>query len=158
MRTLLASLKRDFPDLHFEKGQKFTWSPKTARIIYNAQAVKEDPVATWSLLHEAGHALLKHSSYTSDFELLRMEVEAWEKAKELATSYDVHIDNNHVEDCLDTYRDWLYARSTCPSCTVSSLQIDAHLYKCFNCGTKWRVSQSRHCRPYRLVQKSEVPL
>lgn len=156
MDTLLVSLKRDFPALNFEKGQKFTWSPKTASIIYNPDTSKEDIVATWSLLHEAGHALLAHKTYTSDFELLKMEVEAWSKAKELAAAYNITIDTDHIEDCLDTYRDWLYARSTCPTCTVSSIQIENRLYKCFNCGTKWRVSQSRHCRPYRLKQKETL--
>lgn len=156
MHTLLSLLQKDFPELHFEAGQKFTWSPKTASIIYNKASAKDDTVAAWSLLHEAGHALLEHSTYASDFELLNMEVEAWAKAKELAQGYDIAIDSDHIEDCLDTYRDWLYARSTCPNCTVCSLQIDNRTYHCFNCGTKWQVSASRHCRPYRLTQQKET--
>lgn len=152
MRTLLSKLQRDFPELSFKGGDTFLWSPKNREIIYR-QASDANPLAQWSLLHEVGHALLLHQRYESDFELLTLEVDAWAKAEELAAGYDVKIDPHHIQDCLDTYRDWLYQRSTCPTCTNCSLQDDPWIYLCHNCGTAWKVSTSRLCRPYRRTQK-----
>jgi hypothetical protein len=154
MNSLIATLSKDYPALGFEPGSVFTWSPKNKRIIYKTD--DSGLIASWSLLHEVGHALLDHQDFNSDFELLTMEVEAWEKAKQLAAQHQITIDDDHIEDCLDTYRDWLYQRSTCPDCTSSSLQTDRRTYECFNCGMTWQVSSSRHCRPYRkksLVSK-----
>lgn len=150
MDTLIDNLRAQFPTLQFKSGATFSWSPKTSEVIYKETAV-DDKVANWSLLHEAGHALLDHNSYDTDFQLLLMEVSAWSKAKELAKIFKLRIDDDHIEDCLDTYRDWLYQRSTCPSCTSCSLQTDSKTYSCFNCGTTWQVSRSRMCRPYRRM-------
>lgn len=153
MDKLLKKLRIAYPKLNFVPGSRFTWSPKTNQIIYKKDTVATDNVAVWSLLHEVGHALLGHNTYKSDFELLALEVAAWHKAEQLATDYSHTIDEEHIQDCLDTYRDWLYQRSTCPTCTSCSLQIDDKTYCCFNCGGTWRVSASRHCRPYRRKQK-----
>lgn len=149
MDTLLRQLRNGFPALSFKPGHTFVWSPKTGDVIYRENVEQEDEVANWSLLHETGHALLGHSDYESDFHLLMLEVEAWDKALELAKEYGQTIDQNHIQDCLDTYREWLYQRSTCPNCTSCSLQSDNRTYSCFNCGTVWHVSASRMCRPYR---------
>lgn len=148
MDTLLNSLRAQFPALQFEAGSTFTWSPQNNHVIYK-ELVADSVVASWSLLHEVGHALLKHNSYESDFELLLLEVAAWEKAVKLAKKFKIDIDPDHIQDCLDTYREWLYQRSTCPNCTSCSLQQDKRTYACFNCGTIWHVSASRMCRPYR---------
>jgi hypothetical protein len=155
MKLILDKLKADFPSLNFEPSHSFYWSPRTKKVFFK-QLGSTDEVAVWSLLHEVGHALLNHQIYESDFELLNMEVEAWAKARQLAKSYGYEIDQNHVEDCLDTYRDWLYQRSTCPTCTNNSLQIDNRTYRCFNCSTMWHVSSSRMCRPYRRKQKEAL--
>jgi hypothetical protein len=57
---------------------------------------------------------------------------------------------------LDTYRDWLYKRSICPTCTAKCLQQgDFVHYRCFNCHTTWRVTASRFCRAYR--RQKDVP-
>ncbi len=104
----------------------------------------------WSLLHETGHALLGHHSYKADFELLKLELAAWERARQIGQEVDVDIDENHIQDCLDTYRDWLYKRSICPSCGTKCLQQDDFThYSCFNCRAVWRVSASRFARSYR---------
>lgn len=152
MDTLLNKLSKDFPKIHFESGNTFIWSPKRQAIMYK-NLPTSNSAAVWSLLHELGHALLAHNSFDSDFELLLMESAAWDKAQELAKRYQMSIDPSHIQDCLDTYRDWLYQRSTCPGCTSCSLQTDSRTYECFNCGTTWQVSQSRMCRPYRRLQK-----
>lgn len=146
--TLISALQAAFPGLRFAAGRQFFWSAETGEIIYNDSA--EGAKADWSLLHETGHALLGHRDYRTDFELLRLEVAAWEKAKEVGAKVGIEIDEEHVQDCLDTYRDWLYRRSICPECATKCLQQDdGEQYRCFNCHTAWKVSSSRFARSYR---------
>lgn len=152
MEKLLQTLSKQFKGLEFVPGNVFTWSPRNNQVVYKPDASGD--VAVWSLLHEVGHALLAHQKFDSDFQLLLMELEAWQKAKELAAEHSIVIDPDHIEDCLDTYRDWLYQRSTCPACTSSSLQTDSRTYECFNCGTIWHVSDSRHRRSYRRKKET----
>jgi hypothetical protein len=151
MDQLLAELRSRFPGLMFTPGQQFCWSPSTRDIIYKEHI--DTTESCWSLLHETGHALLEHSAYHADFELIRLEVSAWERARSLALDLAITIDENHIQDCLDTYRDWLYKRSICPNCTTKCLQQQdyAH-YRCFNCHTVWRVTPSRFCRAYRSTK------
>lgn len=148
MKQLLDTLRARFPELRFTAGQRFSWSPQTGEVIYKRGASGEH--ARWSLLHETGHALLDHHSYGLDFELLCMEVDAWQQAKTLAADVGIAIDENHIQDCLDTYRDWLYRRSICPDCGTKCLQTDnAEHYRCHNCHASWRVSANRFARTYR---------
>lgn len=148
MKDLIDKLQAQFPDLRFIAAKQFYWSPESGEIFYNAGS--EGREATWSLLHETGHALLGHTSYKADFELVRLEVAAWERAQQLANYLNVSIDEDHIQDCLDTYRDWLYKRSICPNCTTKCLQQgDFVHYRCFNCHTMWRVTSNRFCRAYR---------
>lgn len=156
MLDLINKLIKEFPGLSFKSGQQFCWSPETNEIVYRAKATGKQ--AIWSLLHETGHALLKHATYSADFELLRLEVAAWSKAEELAKRLGIEIDNEHIQDCLDTYRDWLYKRSICPNCTTKCLQQNDYMhYRCFNCHTLWRVSASRFCRAYRSTKNVDQP-
>jgi hypothetical protein len=148
MQKLIDKLQAEFPSLHFTAAKEFYWSPESSEIFYNAGARGRQ--ATWALLHETGHALLGHASYKADFELVRLEVAAWERAQQLAQHLELSIDEDHIQDCLDTYRDWLYKRSICPNCTTKCLQQgDFVHYRCFNCHTTWRVTASRFCRAYR---------
>lgn len=152
MQKLLTRLALDYPELTFLAGKTFYWSPKD-QIIHYRDEVEDNQIGAWSLLHELSHALLGHQIYTSDFELVQMEAAAWAHAEKLAPAYGEEIDADHIQDCIDTYRDWLYQRSTCPACTSCSLQADHRTYNCINCGTTWHVSASRLCRPYRRKQK-----
>jgi len=156
MQQLIAKLGKDFPDLDFQAGKDFCWSPKTRTIIYPKE-VEDTTIGGWSLLHEVAHALLDHSRYGSDFELLHLEAAAWDKAAELAKTYGYVILSDHVQDCLDTYRDWLHQRSTCPVCGTTSFQASARKYQCHNCRTSWTVTASRFCRPYRRWQALKKP-
>lgn len=153
MKNLLKKLESDYPDIQFIEGESFYWSPKDSSVTYTAISPAPE-VAAWSLLHEVSHGILKHSVYTSDFELVQLEVAAWQHAEELGKKYGIKIDPDHIQDCLDTYRDWLHRRSTCPTCGNVSTQADARTYKCFNCKSSWSVSNSRFCRPYR--RKTQV--
>lgn len=156
MDKLITELKSKFPSLSFTPGKQFCWSPETGEIFYKAGAKGQQ--ATWSLLHETGHALLEHASYQADLELLRLEVAAWERARLLAQDLSLKIDEDHIQDCLDTYRNWLYKRSICPACTTKCLQQgDFVHYRCFNCHTVWRVTDSRFCRAYRRREDTKQP-
>jgi hypothetical protein len=148
---VLEQLQQRFPELRFTAGERFCWSPKTHEIIYDT--TRSDEPATWSLLHETGHALLNHQSYLADFELLQIEMAAWQRARSLAIDFGITIDEDHIQDCLDTYRDWLYKRSICPQCSTKALQQnDYRHYRCFNCHTVWKVTPSRFCRSYRATK------
>jgi hypothetical protein len=153
MEKLLKELAILVPGVTCEPGLAFCWSPRQQVITYRA-APHPTELDEWALLHEAGHAQLGHKTYNSDLELLLLEVAAWEKAIETAASLGVVIDEEHIQDCLDTYRDWLHQRSNCPVCKNTCLQVSASTYRCHNCTTEWRVSTSRFCRAYRRRQSS----
>lgn len=153
MEKLLKELTVSFPDLNFAQGSRCRWSPADKTITYTTEGSDEE--AVWALFHELAHADLNHISYEVDVELLLMEVAAWQKAKELAENHGYTIDEDHIQDCLDTYRDWLDQRSTCPTCGNNSLQHGPEEYRCFNCQTVWRVSASRFCRPYRQKNRNK---
>lgn len=146
--SLLARLKKDYPDFTFTKGDIFVWSPKDTAITYKADSLATKS-GQWSLLHELSHGLLGHTAYQSDIELLKMEAAAWHKAKKIASTYNINISEEYIQNCLDTYRDWVHLRSKCPVCGNHSTQRDARTYNCFNCNNTWYVSSSRFCRPYR---------
>lgn len=151
MQPLIAKLRSEYPGLKYRSAPQFSWSPETGEIFYKKGA--SDVTSQWSLLHETGHALLGHKNYTADFELLRLEVDAWEKARSVGEELDIKIDDDHIQDCLDTYRDWLHKRSICPNCSTQSLQQgESANYRCHNCHTSWKVSTNRFCRAYRSTK------
>ena len=156
MPSLLSSLQALLPDVHFVADKSFYWSPENQTIAYAPEALKSTD-GSWSLLHEAAHSLLDHRTFQTDFELLLLEVAAWKKAKELGASHGVEISDEHIQDCLDTYRDWLHRRSTCPTCGSVSLQRSSREYACHNCPSVWTVTSERFCRPYRLKQLKRLP-
>lgn len=149
LEHLLAQIAADYPNLSFIESAHFGWHAGNKHVSYKKSA-KNTMHSMFALLHELGHAILGHNNYTHDIELLQLEVAAWEKARQLAERYRVALDEDYVQDCLDTYRDWLHLRATCPSCFGRSLQTSASRYRCFNCQSEWQVSRSRLCRPYRL--------
>lgn len=152
MLELVAKLSQDNPHLKFIAAASFYWCPETSEVYYDTTKADET-TSSWSLLHETSHALLGHTSYKADVELLHLEVAAWTHALCIAKSYQIDINNDYVQDCLDTYRDWLYRRSLCPGCGTQCLQADeSNHYRCFNCHTRWHVSPSRFCRAYRRSQ------
>jgi|SRR6185437_7554139 len=151
-KDFIARLRKDFPDFKFVAGEQENWSPGSHTITYKAD---ESPKQMkYGVLHELAHAQLDHKDYQSDFELLIMESEAWELAAKLGKKYGVKISDDHIQNCLDTYRDWLHQRSACPTCGMHVLQKDASNYYCFNCQTTWKVSSGRFVRPYRRLSKS----
>lgn len=147
INLLIHKLRADFPQFNFASGDAFHWSPQDSTIYY-----PENSSDVSSLLHELAHAILEHRQYSRDIELIQFEQAAWHHAKEvLGLHYGVAIDPDHIEDALDTYREWLHARSTCPHCQATGLQIQHRIYSCFVCRTKWRVNDARVCGLRRFV-------
>ncbi len=146
---LLTKLKADFPAIQFKPGESFLWSP-SERTLYYSPLDNEDSAAL--LLHELSHGLLGHNDYRHDITLVAMERSAWNRAVELGSEYGHTISDEVIENHLDTYRDWLHARSTCPNCSANGHQTEQYAYKCLACGHKWRVNEARICalRRYHL--------
>jgi hypothetical protein len=151
---ILEMCRLALPHCTFAPSTSFYWSPRNKTIHIDLSALNKAE-GQMALLHEVGHAILNHSTYTFDAELVSLEAAAWYKATEKAKDWSIAIDAEHIEDCLDTYRDWLYARSTCPTCSVNAPQPTRSQYKCINCGTTWSVSPSRFCRPYRMQSRAK---
>lgn len=153
-KLFVAKLATDFPQFSFKAGRQAHWSPRTKTITYSLSETIGR--FRFGILHELAHALLGHTNYHSDFELLKLESEAWNLAAKIGKKYGVRISDDHIQNCLDTYRDWLHRRSTCPACGMHVLQKDAVRYQCFNCRTVWRVTSSRFVRPYRKTLKTNT--
>jgi hypothetical protein len=148
MPSLIKSLKTDYPHFIFKESDSFLWSHTEHTIYY---ACSDDDCSL--LFHELSHAILNHADYKRDIELIAMEREAWDKAKEIAKKYDVSIDDDFIQSNLDTYRDWLHTRSTCPKCSATGLQIKKNDYKCLACNHQWRVNEARTCALRRYSSK-----
>lgn len=129
MKTgLLKRVAEDYPEFSFRKSKRFSFrAPKT---ILVGPKEKGDSLL---LLHELGHALCEHRDFLTDASRLKMEREAWEKARELAVVYDVEFDDELVERELDSYRDWLDHKSRCPKCGLTRYQTPDKVYHCPKC-------------------------
>lgn len=167
---ILGILRRDYPNLRFRSGKKFTFRPprtiiyeqnhdsaRTSRTQSDGCSVMDsnsNPCQTqpdeqnalgdnsktnrycMQILHEVGHALLGHRSYQTDPERLRMECAAWEKARELCDIYNIYYDEDFAEEQLDSYRNWLHQRSTCPECGLTCFQTRDGVYHCPSCDNR----------------------
>lgn len=138
--SLAAKLSDTYPHITFAPGSEFHWDPEQQMIIY-------DPAGNPALLlHELSHALLEHREYLKDVQLLEMEREAWEYAIDrLGSNYHVLVSEDIVENALDSYRDWLHARSSCPACSATGIQVKKYLYRCVACHEEWKVNDARSC-------------
>lgn len=150
---MIDKLTREFSKITFVEGDNYIWSPEESCVYYDASRL-DTSEGQLSLLHEVGHATLSHETYTHDIDLLKYELDAWEKAKDYAGDYSVTVDQDYIEDCLDSYRDWLKKRSTCPDCSFVNFQTSHSSYDCFNCGCSWRVPISQVCRIQRRKVKA----
>ncbi len=130
LKKLATKISADYPHLTIEPGPRAQFSPPSTIYYTNDTSPLE-------LLHELGHALLKKTTYASDIELVRIESEAWQKAKALCKTYGVTWDENIAEDHIDTYRDWLHTVSLCPNCQLTGYQDNAGKYHCSFCNASW---------------------
>lgn len=143
-----AQILKDFPSITFQPGPRFVWSPKDQTVYYEKDRIDSE-IGRMTLLHELSHALLDHASYKSDLQLMKLEVEAWQKARELAKKYQITPDDSYIDECLESYRNWLYKRSMCPRCLANCLQDDSGIYHCHICGNQWSVPSSQLCKVRR---------
>ena len=151
-RGLVVRLAADYPELRFRVGKRFMFRPARTIVMEApvaefeaknecAEAVNDDSGGLgggeneWALqlLHEVGHALSGHREFRTDPERLVMEREAWERARELAATYNIRYDEEFVEGALDTYRDWLHQRSACPECGLTRYQTVDGRWHCPLC-------------------------
>ena len=145
--SLIKSLAKNSPTLSFHETDHFSWDPGSKTIHYDS----ESPQAIPYLLHEYGHALLDHHGYSRDITLIAMERDAWKRALEIAAEHEVAVSSEVIESSMDTYRDWMHARSQCPTCGATGIQTRERAYTCVSCQEVWRVNEARTCalRRYR---------
>lgn len=124
----LERISKDYPDLVFREGSKYAFRPPRTVVIGSSE-----PFSELLMLHEVSHAVLKHKDFRMDVERLKMEAEAWEMVRELAPRYGIEINENLIQDELDTYRDWLHKKSRCPACGLTRFQTPDSLYHCPRC-------------------------
>ena len=155
LRNWVNKLQKAHPQLSFQQAEFCVWRPSEQTIYY---ANPKDMTDVWDIIHELGHARLQHTTYSHDVSLLRLEAEAWAAAENIAQEFSEQISNDYIQDSLNTYRQWLNERSTCPQCSATGIQAKKNTYSCFNCRCSWRVPLSRMCitRRYRTALGSEV--
>lgn len=151
LASIVRRLSHDFPQFSFLEGEAFAWSHERQAISYRSD---DTPEAIAQLLHEVGHGVLQHSRYARGIDLLAMERQAWEYAiHSLAPRYGVALSmcDPVVQDALDTYRDWLHARSVCPQCGAAGIETSNQHYRCLHCQASWRVNEARTCHLRRYT-------
>lgn len=146
-KSLIKQLRVDFPGVIFELSDDFYYSPQNQTVFYSSGNMAR-------LLHELGHALLEHSNYSRDIDLLKIERQAWDKARTLSLDYGMTITDDTIQDDLDSYRLWLHKRSLCPECSANGLQTSLDTYRCLSCRTDWRVNEAITCGLKRYQLKT----
>ena len=132
----------NYPQFSFIPAEIASWSSHDKTIYYVDSPGISHLI---DLLHELGHALLGHDGYSQDIELLNIETEAWDMAKQIAPKYNLSITQQQIDNSLDSYRDWLHARSRCPNCYQAGIQNFNGNYSCIICQTSWRANDAKYC-------------
>lgn len=140
--SIISALKTNYPQFSFIQSTSFWWSPPDKTVHYNPKS--KDLMAF--IFHELSHAVLNHKDCKSDIKLVTMERQAWDYAKILALFYKVNIPKSTIQSSLDSYRDWLHKRSTCPRCTATGIQNNVCQYSCVACSYSWQVNQAKKCK------------
>lgn len=148
-KSIIEQIKNDYPEFKFEYSDSFSWSHEKSTIYYNEKSISND----WPfLLHELAHGLLNHSDYSHAIDLMQIERDAWDYARILSRDHDLEISEELIEQSLDTYREWLHKRSSCPECAAVGLESEHNHYFCLECQLNWIVNDARSCalRRYKL--------
>lgn len=133
--VFLMSLKEEYPDFSWRLGSRFKYKPEKT-IFIDAEEPIPMPYFALLTLHELGHALSRHKDYNTDIERLRIESEAWQRAKheiEAHPNWGVEYDEDFAEGELDSYRDWLHQKSKCKKCGLTRYQTADGIYHCPQC-------------------------
>lgn len=126
--TFLARIRSDFPEFKIISGKRFSFRPPKTIVVG-----PEEPNDSLLLLHELGHALSGHRNFDTSVRRVKMEREAWDKARELCSKYEVEYDEDLIEGELDTYRDWLHKKTSCPKCGLTMFQTPDGFCHCPRC-------------------------
>jgi hypothetical protein len=140
-----------YPQVRFLPASYFSYDSSEDIINYDPKRLKSIEGKV-SLLHEIAHQQLGHFHYNYDLELFMMEVEAWHLTRELAYKHGLAINDEYIEECIDTYDSWVEARANCPKCETFCLQEAEAQYHCFRCDTRWKVSTDLSVSVRRKIQ------
>ena len=127
--TFFLRVKTDFPSLKFVTGRKFAFRPPKT-VVLPEDTSDCNPLL---VLHEIGHALIGIFDFSTEIDRLKIEVMAWEKARELCSRYKVEVDEDLIQGELDSYRDWLHQKSRCPECGLTRFQTPDGVFHCPKC-------------------------
>ena len=147
--SIIQNLKNKYPQFIFSPSDNFCWSYSDNTIFYNEKL----PNFNLFILHELAHAILQHNSYDRDIQLVTMERQAWDYTIELAKLFKIKAPESIIQSNIDSYRDWMHSRSTCPKCTATGLQINKKNYKCPACNHTWMVNEAKMCSLKRYSKK-----
>ena len=134
-KAFLLGLKEEYPSFSWRLGSRFKYRPPKT-IVIDEKSDAPWPYFALLALHELGHALSGHKDYKTDVERLRIESEAWQRAKrEIANhqNWGLEYNEDFAEDELDSYRDWLHQKSKCKKCGLTRYQTADGIYHCPNC-------------------------
>jgi hypothetical protein len=126
--TFLARIKSDFPEFRFISGKRFSFRPPKTIVVG-----PDESNDSLLLLHELGHALSGHRDFDTSVRRVKMEREAWDKAHELCPKYGIEYNEDLIEGELDTYRDWLHKKTSCPKCGLTMFQTPDGVCHCPRC-------------------------
>ena len=135
----IEDLRQEFGQFNFIPSNRFKWRyPKS--IYFEEKSAIPFEFFALQTLHELGHALSNHKDYKTDVRRLKMESEAWERARELikthenwTKTYDITYNEDFAEEQLDSYRDWLHQRSKCKICGLTRFQKKSGKWLCPKC-------------------------
>lgn len=139
----LEKLTGLYPQFNFIPGDRLHWNAAKSTITYDKNRSVGEQFA--GLLHETAHGILNHHNFSNDIELITLERDAWSEAKELAKKLKYNLPQDYIDNCMDTYRDWLYKRAKCPQCALVGIQTGKNAYSCIFCAVDWQVPSSRLC-------------
>lgn len=148
--SLIDQLIQDYPQFNFQNASAYRWSPQSRTIYY---CDDQSQIGQLTLLHELGHAIAGHADYHKDIELIACEREAWLYASQLAGRYKIKLSDEIIQSHLDSYREWLHARSRCPTCLSAGIQHRDLTYHCVLCLTSWTANDARQCSLRRYAKK-----
>jgi hypothetical protein len=134
-KVFLLSLKNEYNNYSWRLGTRFKYRPEKT-IIIDKNSPAPWPYFALLTLHELGHALSSHKDHKTDVERLKIESEAWQRAKREIDAHEnwgIEYDEEFAEYELDSYRDWLHQKSKCKKCGLTRYQTKDGIYHCPEC-------------------------
>lgn len=129
-----------YPQQQFLPAGYFAYDASENIVNYDPERIK-DNMGKLALLHEVAHSLLGHFHYLFDFELYSMEMDAWNMTRDLAQQHHVQTNEAYIQQCMDSYDNWITERGTCPGCYEFNIQSIPGEFRCYRCKTRWEVNE-----------------